>query len=825
MSMQIDALWDECTTDDDIQTALENLPRSLDETYARCLQRIDRRQSRFAQTILRWVAATTTPFQVDQLREALAIHPNTGCLDRNRMPPRQEIVKCCCNLITSNNGQILLAHHSVRQFLETRLPSGRFTWASYKLHTAQLELGALCVNHLTSADYGLNLQHYNLGECSRIAIGKPTMKTLIEGPLPSWTHRLLLRPKPATMFLPSKASSPPSDMELSSFFHYAKAHWAPLTRNITKASPHWDNFRRLALEPNLSWRLHPWPPLGESLNSHYFGLLGWAIVHYHVPLLDLLLGIQDFKPRDGIFNMPFYQYDNLPALHLASRAGNTEIIKRLLEVCNPNKKDNNHQTGLHHAAETGRVDVSLLLIQRQASLKAQDNRGRTALHSAAERGHVSVVQALIDGGADINQKDYMGRTALFLAAGNGHETVVRMLFGQGADLNMEDNNRLTPLFMAADNLQDQTIRTLIELRGDINMQDGVGRKVLNIIAMKLSEDEGSKLNANQAVFLAVKQGHEAVLKVLLACGVDINEKDSDGRTPLLQAAASGNEVMAKLLLEKGANIEGRDREFGWTPLSWAVEEGQEAVVQLLLDKGADIEAQHNWNGRTPLSWAVEKGQESIIRLLLKKGANIEAMNWDGRTPLSRAAQGGHVAVAKLLLEKGANTETRDTEYGCTPLSWAVEKEQEAIIKLLLDRGADVKAKDGSGQTPLSQAVKKGNRAVSKLLLEKGAHVEAEDWDKRTPLLWAAKGGQEAIAKLLLEKGADIEAKDKDNRTPLSLAAGMGHETVCKLLLEEGADTEVEDNSGQTPLLWAVDIGHEAVTKLLLEKVADTEVEQ
>lgn len=813
--MQIDALWDECTTDEDIQTALENLPRSLDETYARCLQRIDRRQSRFAQTILRWVAATITPFQVDQLREALAIDPNTGCLDRNRMPPRQEIVKCCCNLITSNYGQILLAHHSVRQFLETRLPSGRFTWASYKLHTARLELGALCVNHLTSADYGLNLQHCNLGECSRIAIGEPTMKTLIEGPLPSWTRRFLLRPKPATMFLPSKASSPPSDMELSSFFHYAKAHWAPLTRSISKASPHWDNFRRLALEPNLSWRLHPWPPLGESPDSHYFGLLGWAIVHHHVPLLDLLLRIQDYKPRNAIFNMPFYQYNNLPALHLASRTGNAEIIKRLLEVCNPNKTDNNHQTALHHAAETGRADASLLLIQRQVSLKAQDNRGRAALHYAAESGHVSVVQTLIDVGvADVNQRDNIRQTALFLAAGNGHETVVRMLAYRGADMNMEDNNGWTPLCIAADNLQDQTIRTFIELGEDINMEDGVGRKVLDIVASKLSGDVDSKPNANQAVFLAAKQGHEAVLQVLLACGVDINGKDFDGWTPLTQAAASGDEVMAKLLLEKGADIEATDTEYGWTPLSWALIKGKEAVLKLLLEKGADIEACAGCQ-QTPLSQAAHAGDDVRAKLLLENGAYVETKDQFHQTPLSRAAKEGNNTVAKLLLEKGAHVDAKDC-HNRTPLSWAAEGGHEAVTELLLENGANIEAKDGKySQTPLSLAAMNGHEAVTRLLLEKGADFETQDtFYEQTPLSWAAKGGHEAVAKLLLEKGAYLETEDGTGRTPLSWAAQGGHKAVVKLLLDKDCDVQAHDDNGRTPQSWACKGGHYAISRLL-----------
>ena len=46
----------------------------------------------------------------------------------------------------------------------------------------------------------------------------------------------------------------------------------------------------------------------------------------------------------------------------------------------------------------------------------------------------------------------------------------------------------------------------------------------------------------------------------------------------------------KLLLEKGADVESKDSQYGRTPLSWAAEKGHEAVVKLLLEKGADVES-------------------------------------------------------------------------------------------------------------------------------------------------------------------------------------------------------------------------------------------
>ncbi|CAG1999053.1 unnamed protein product [Fusarium graminearum] len=274
------------------------------------------------------------------------------------------------------------------------------------------------------------------------------------------------------------------------------------------------------------------------------------------------------------------------------------------------------------------------------------------------------------------------------------------------------------------------------------------------------------------------------------------------------------DITVKLLLERGADIEAKDSEYGQTPLLWAAKNGNEAVVNLLLEKGADIEAKDSEYDQTLLLWAATNGNEAIVKLLVEKGADIEAKDSEyDQTPLLWAATNRNEAVVKLLVEKGADIEAKDSEYGQTPLSWAAENGNEAVaikngneavVKLLVEKGADIEAKDSEyGQTPLSWAAENGIEAVINLLLEKGADIEAKDSEyDQTPLLWAAMNGNEAVVKLLVEKGADIEAKDSEyGQTPLSWAAENGNEAVVKLLVEKGADTDAKDSKyGQTPLL-------------------------
>jgi hypothetical protein len=146
--------------------------------------------------------------------------------------------------------------------------------------------------------------------------------------------------------------------------------------------------------------------------------------------------------------------------------------------------------------------------------------------------------------------------------------------------------------------------------------------------------------------------------------ISADSKDSAAQTPLLYAVERGHEAVVKLLLEKGAQLEPKG--YAQAPLLLAAKNGREAVVKLLLEKGAQLDSKDNY-GRTPLSLAAEIGREAVVKLLLEKGAQLESKDNDGRTPLSYAAEKGHEAVVKLLLEKVAELETKDKNYGQTPL--------------------------------------------------------------------------------------------------------------------------------------------------------------
>ncbi|KAM6512088.1 hypothetical protein FALCPG4_017074 [Fusarium falciforme] len=195
-------------------------------------------------------------------------------------------------------------------------------------------------------------------------------------------------------------------------------------------------------------------------------------------------------------------------------------------------------------------------------------------------------------------------------------------------------------------------------------------------------------------------GHEVVVQILLRAGkfdvvrwpkvvvrllllvtgkVNVDTKDGNCRTPLLWAAKNGHEAVVRLLLDRGARTEAADED-DWTPLLWAAAKGHVAIVRLLLDRGAHTEAADR-GGRTPLSYAALNGLV-IVRRRQGWGAHTEAVDRGGRTPLSYAAEKGRETVVRLLLDRGAHIEAADKMWGRTPLWWAAANGHEAVVQLL-----------------------------------------------------------------------------------------------------------------------------------------------
>ncbi len=208
----------------------------------------------------------------------------------------------------------------------------------------------------------------------------------------------------------------------------------------------------------------------------------------------------------------------------------------------------------------------------------------------------------------------------------------------------------------------------------------------------------------------------------------------------------------------GANIHARDSELGGTALMWAAAGNPNPeVIKTLLEKGADINARDKAGGQA-LIWAAKGNSDpETIKTLLKGGADVNAQDKFGATALIFAAGCNSPEVVKALLDSGANIHARarvkNTEW--TALKFAAQlNPNPKVVEELLKGGADVDSRDKYGITALMLAAGiNPNPEIVRVLLENGADARAVDKGKRTVFWWAQQrkqGREEKIIQILQE---------------------------------------------------------------------------
>jgi ankyrin repeat protein len=94
-------------------------------------------------------------------------------------------------------------------------------------------------------------------------------------------------------------------------------------------------------------------------------------------------------------------------------------------------------------------------------------------------------------------------------------------------------------------------------------------------------------------------------------------------------------------------------EYGETALYQAVHNGHYLVAKLIVESGADLN-KVNKEGETALYWAACSGFLDCLKYLLEKGARVNIANHHGKSPLLWASMLGNADMVKLLLERQAN---------------------------------------------------------------------------------------------------------------------------------------------------------------------------
>ncbi len=134
--------------------------------------------------------------------------------------------------------------------------------------------------------------------------------------------------------------------------------------------------------------------------------------------------------------------------------------------------------------------------------------------------------------------------------------------------------------------------------------------------------------------------------------IDVNDKDSLGRTALHRASANEPLAMVKSLLARGASVNEQDTA-GWSALMFGADRGDLEIVKALIAADADVNLRNN-SGWSPLLTAVSRGNREMVQLLIAAKADVNIRNNDGWTALFIARSRNDTEMVRLLKQAGAS---------------------------------------------------------------------------------------------------------------------------------------------------------------------------
>jgi len=465
-------------------------------------------------------------------------------------------------------------------------------------------------------------------------------------------------------------------------------------------------------------------------------------------------------------HIPELQKDFDEVLLLAAYNKDLKMVQWAINMgANVNAQDSEERTALIRACDyIGSTEIAKILIENGAELNIKGKYSDTPLGYAAMYGHLELVRLLLDSGADVNMKGGYGRTPLHYAStpsdwSEDYLEIVKLLLERGADPNLKqsggDNALLEALWR--ENLDLEIIKLLIKHGTNLEEEGAYSSTALSRAAEKgridiikflenylpiddipLSQLEKTLVDAMKenekevVIYLlekgekklpkeffrvevlsyAARHGYDDLVNILLKRG--LNPQKEDIYYGLGEACYKGHLNVIKLLIEKGADVNGGDYGASENPLMKAARYSYFKIAEFLLDNGANIEAR-SYEGNTPIQFAAWEGQLEMIKFLVDRGANIDTTNDLNWNALMQACVEGYYEIVEYLIKKGSNIHLIDQEKGATSLMLAAWKCSEQIVKLLLENGIDKKIKDKQGKTAADYARERGCMFIAEII--------------------------------------------------------------------------------------------------------------
>jgi uncharacterized protein len=319
--------------------------------------------------------------------------------------------------------------------------------------------------------------------------------------------------------------------------------------------------------------------------------------------------------------------DQNTALIIASKAGSSDAVTALLAAkADPNAMNKDDRTALMEAARNGDSKTTVALAQaKNIDPDIKDKNGKTALMELIDRtpigdkpdvaGAHAIIAASVKRMGDASGLEQLdkpgGSNAMMQAASKGYKDIVVSLAKAKANPDViVANNRTAMMELIANmpsgqKLTDKEAQALVNASSNLDAKDSSERTIMMQAASKqqtelvialakkgADPDLQDKLNKRTALMDLIEAGNPdpKAMKALIDASSNLDVRDTNGRTALMEAARTGDHGAVRALSEaKDPNgnfkvdINLKDSN-GMSPLMLAAKNRNKWGVRFLLDR-------------------------------------------------------------------------------------------------------------------------------------------------------------------------------------------------------------------------------------------------
>ena len=309
--------------------------------------------------------------------------------------------------------------------------------------------------------------------------------------------------------------------------------------------------------------------------------------------------------------------------------------------------------------------------------------GQTPFHEAISTGNIKMAQHLVKLGADPLlplREPHIYKNPVHLAIHKDQPNVIGYLKAIGFDLNKVEQNGWTPLDHAISRNNSKMVKALIEAGADPLLSspnyrniavNAVASQKTDIVRTLLKNPRAQRVFSSEfykagtidpPLIMAASRRYHDITTLILSCGFNINQRDSQGRSPLHHAVINQDIDLIKDLLARGADINDIKDHTGVNPFqllclrSQSFEDGfVNEAFEILLDYGADVNLEITpENGSqgiydNVLHFSVCNRLSDLAEKLIFAGANPDYKTRCGKQMHDLAVYGGDRKMKEVFL--------------------------------------------------------------------------------------------------------------------------------------------------------------------------------